>query len=471
MAFARILRSSILMGGASAVGMVTGLLRGKLVAVVLGPAGIGMMGMLTQLINTLTQILGFGVGTAGVKYVASQESEERQTREYTVLRFTLRLAVIGAIVALVLTLPVCLLTFGSLENLPVVMAASIAAPLAIVAMGLGALLQARGQVKAVAQAQVWSSLAAFALSVPLVWFGGLWGMVASLLVASVAQLYVVRKYCRVRLPGIREAFTPMQDVGPLVQMGIALIGTIVVFQLSVYLTRVAVVQQLSIVHAGYYQAAFSIAGTIPGFVFAAMGTDFYPRVSAAKNEDEALDITDRQIKAGVILATPCFVGLVLFGETLLSLFYSAAFSQALDLLRLMVWGVACRLVSWPLGFWLAARASPKEMFWLESISAILVTLLTFLLLPGLGLIGAGVAFLGGAVFYGILMMVFVYRKVGRGVSANSLSWSGLAILAMGLAQFVAMRGWSLWISGLTLGAISLGSAIIYLTTTKNEQPA
>ena len=471
MPFARILRSSILMGGASAVGMVTGLLRGKLVAVVLGPAGIGMMGMLTQLINTLTQILGFGVGTAAVKYVASHEGETRHERESTVLKFTFRLAIIGALIALIVALPVCLFTFRSLENLPIVMAASIAAPFAIVTMGLGALLQAKGQIKAVAQAQVWSYLVAFAVSAPLIWFGGLWGMVASLLVASGAQLYVVRKYYRIRLPGIREAFSTLQDAGPLVKMGLALIGTIVVFQLSVYLTRVAVVQQLSIVHAGYYQAAFSIAGTIPGFVFAAMGTDFYPRVSAAQNEDEALDITDRQIKAGVILATPCFVGLVLFGEALLHLFYSAAFSQALDLLRLMVWGVACRLVSWPLGFWLAARASPKEMFWLESVSAILVTLLTFTLLPVLGLIGAGVAFLGGAVFYGILMIGFVYRKVGRGVSSNSLLWAGIAMLAMGIAQFIATRGWSLWISVFTFGAISLGSAMIYHTTTKNEQHA
>ncbi len=471
MAFARILRSSILMGGASAVAMVTGLLRGKLVAMVLGPAGVGMMGMLTQLINTLTQILGFGVGTSAVKHVSGQDGEERDGREGTVLKFTLRLAIIGMAVALVAAVPVCYFTFGDLVDLPIVMVASVAAPLAIVSMGLNALLQARGQIKAVAKAQAWSALGAFALGAPLIWFGGLWGMVAALLIASAAQLYVLGRYLKPRLPGLREIFGSLHNAGPLIKMGIAVIGTTVVFQLSVYFTRVAVVQELGIAHAGYYQAAFSIAGTIPGFIFAAMGTDFYPRVSAAQNEDEALDITDRQIKAGVILATPCFVGLVLFGEALLSLFYSAAFHQALDLLRLMVWGVACRLVSWPLGFWLAARATPKEMFWLESVAAIGVMALTFLWLPWLGLTGAGLAFLVGALLYGIMMMAFVYHKVGRTISANSLLWSGMAIVAMGVAQFVATRGGSLWVSGLTFGAVALGSAVITLQTTRKEHHA
>jgi PST family polysaccharide transporter len=175
--------------------------------------------------------------------------------------------------------------------------------------------------------------------------------------------------------------------------------------------------------------------------------------------------------AGIVLATPCFVGLVLFGQTLLSLFYTAEFQGALDLLRWMIWGVACRLVSWPLGYWLLARATPKQLFWLESIAAIIVMALTFLLVPWFGLMGAGIAFLAGAIIYGLMMIAFVYHKVGRSISPKGILFSGLAIVAMAMAQLVVMGQYSLWIPALTLAVVTLMSGLAYYVTIKKERHA
>jgi PST family polysaccharide transporter len=47
MAFARILRSSALMGGASVATLVAGFVRSKVIAWVAGPAGVGLIGICT----------------------------------------------------------------------------------------------------------------------------------------------------------------------------------------------------------------------------------------------------------------------------------------------------------------------------------------------------------------------------------------------------------------------------------------
>ena len=186
-----------------------------------------------------------------------------------------------------------------------------------------------------------------------------------------------------------------------------------------------------------------------------MSTDFYPRVAAAKDETEALEATERQIKAGIMLATPCFIGLILFSQQLLDLFYTDQFMSALALLRWMIWGVACRLVSWPMGYWLLARAKPKELFLLEGAGACLVMALTFAFVPWLGLLGSGIAFALGALTYGVCLSVFMRRRCGRTLSAECLRWSAVAILSLALAQFVAMQG--LGMAGLTLALMVISA--------------
>jgi PST family polysaccharide transporter len=455
MTFSRIFRLSALMGGASAVAMATGLIRGKLIAVTLGPAGVGMMGVLNQLITTLAQILGFGIGNSAVRYVAGAEGVERERRESVTYAFSLKLAVVAVAVSLIAAVPACWATFGDFDNLPIVLVASLTAPAVILATAIGALLLARGPTVSVAKAQIYSSIFAFIVGVPLILFGGMWGLVWALVAALATPLLIMRGFIRLSFPGWRAVFRESSAANPLIVSGFALIGTIIVGQLSAYLTRLAIVHQLGLDHAGYYQAAFSIAGNIPAFVFAAMSTDFYPRVAAAKDETEALEATERQIKAGIMLATPCFIGLILFSQQLLDLFYTDQFMSALALLRWMIWGVACRLVSWPMGYWLLARAKPKELFLLEGAGACLVMALTFAFVPWLGLLGSGIAFALGALTYGVCLSVFMRRRCGRTLSAECLRWSAVAILSLALAQFVAMQG--LGMAGLTLALMVISA--------------
>ena len=67
----QILKSSAIIGGASIVNIALGLVRTKIAALVLGPAGVGLIGLLQNLAQTASNLAGFGIGTAGTRQIAA----------------------------------------------------------------------------------------------------------------------------------------------------------------------------------------------------------------------------------------------------------------------------------------------------------------------------------------------------------------------------------------------------------------
>jgi PST family polysaccharide transporter len=171
-----------------------------------------------------------------------------------------------------------------------------------------------------------------------------------------------------------------------------------------------------------------------------MGVDYFPRVAAARDEDEILGLTNGQIQAGIMMALPLFSGLILFGRQLLTLLYSAEFAPAEDIQGWMIWGVACRLVSWPIGYWLMAKASAKEIFIIEGAGAAMAPLLLLGLLPQFGFAAVGVAYFSQAALYGALVLWFMYHKTGRVISTVTAAGAVVALAVLGAAQWLALGG-------------------------------
>ena len=140
------------------------------------------------------------------------------------------------------------------------------------------------------------------------------------------------------------------------------------------------------------------------------------------------------------MALPLFAGLILFGRQLLTLLYSADFAPAENVQGWMTWGVACRLVSWPIGYWLMAKASAKEIFVIEGAGAAMAPLLTLALLPQFGFSAVGIAYFSQAVLYGALLLWFMYHKTGRVISSVSAVAAVVALAVLGLAHLMVLGG-------------------------------
>ena len=75
MSLDRIFKTSAMTGAMSIVTMVAALLRGKVMAMCLGPAGVGLSGILNQVVALESQVLALGLPTVVVKSVAGAVDE------------------------------------------------------------------------------------------------------------------------------------------------------------------------------------------------------------------------------------------------------------------------------------------------------------------------------------------------------------------------------------------------------------
>src|SRR5690606_16187856 len=107
-----------------------------------------------------------------------------------------------------------------------------------------------------------------------------------------------------------------------------------------YLVRVAVLRELGVEAAGLYQAAWAVGGLYLNFILQAMGTDFYPRLTAAiDDEAESNRLINEQIQVGMLLAGPGVLATLALIPLLITLLYSAQFQAAVEPLRWICFGM------------------------------------------------------------------------------------------------------------------------------------
>ncbi|GBL30049.1 lipid III flippase [Opitutia bacterium] len=449
MSLDRIFKTSAMTGAMSIVTMVAALLRGKVMAMCLGPAGVGLSGILNQVVALESQVLALGLPTVVVKSVAGADVEARPQVESVIARLALALGVFGLVLGLVLSPLVAVATFQSFEHLPLVIAASLAVPAAILTSIWCAVIQGRGEVGFLARSQAAFAVVSALVAVPLIWYGGLAGLGVSVVLAAlipVAGLWSRRP----RYPTAASDDKGIRD--SLVRAGLSIIATIAIAQVAAYATRLVVVNQLGVFEAGLYQAALAVSGGLPGFVFSAMALDYYPRISAARDGEEIARATNMQVQASMVIATPLFVGMIVFGGPLLDFYYTEEFLGATELMAWMTASVAFRIISWPAGYWLVAKATPREYLLIEGPAALLAPLVTIALLPSAGLAGAGIAMVLSALVYALVIITFMRRRGGLGYTAATWWWAALGALQVALAFGVARNGVAPLTGGLCLAA-------------------
>jgi len=466
MSFARILRSSALMGGAQVVTLAVAVVRTKIIAQLMGPAGVGLVGVLTAFNGNVSTLAGWGLGASGVRMIASAPSEEKAVKQAAVRKFGLTLSSLGLVATLALFWPVAYLTFDSSRYALELLIGGMAVPCIIASTIWTSMLQAAGQVKTLAKAQVISALGGLFMGLPLIYFFGTIGVATSLLLAAALPMVFTWQVAR-RDCGASDLQPTRGDLRVLFNMGSGLMVIGVAAQLAAYAVRLVIIKHrgsdvaAGLADAGYYQAAIAIAGSLPAMVFSAMGTDFFPRVAAAKDEAEAKVLSEKQIEAALLLALPIFVGLITMNQLGIALLYADKFEPAVPLLSWMIWGVFVRLLGWPLGYWLVARGSLRTVVVVEVTSNLVMAALPIVLLPAFGLVGTAIGYFIGYLLYAIAMLAVARRRSGQWLGARTLSWFGAAtVLLLGAQWFATLTQGGYW-GMLPTGLVALCCLFVY----------
>ena len=398
----QILRSSSIVGGASLVNLTLGLVRMKAAALILGPAGVGIIGLMQNLVTTGAAVAGMGVGGAANFQLAAGRAERGDEGEGIVRRAlywaTLFLALAGAAVTWAAREPIARLAPGDQSYAGAVGWLAIGVALTVALNSQNALLAGLRRIGDLGRVALISGLLATLVAlISLLWLGG--GAILIFVLCFPLANVVVAVFYTSRLPRPASGNTPLSALGAqwreLVSLGFAMMISGLIVAVGQLIVRSLIKQRLGLVELGLFQAAWTLSMTYVVLVLQAMGADYYPRLSAAiKDREIANRLVNEQTEVVLLLAGPVLLVILGGAPWILHLIYSSEFRGAAALLRWQVLGDLLMVTSWPTAFILIAAGDGRTYAGIQLLAILVFVGLTWLLLPALGVEASGVAFLG-----------------------------------------------------------------------------
>jgi PST family polysaccharide transporter len=273
---------------------------------------------------------------------------------------------------------------------------------------------------------------------------------------------------KVELPPLNPVAPNVRnEVKALLRLGFAFMVTGLVTMGAAYAVRVIVLRQLGVEAAGLYQSAWTIGGLYVGFILQAMGTDFYPRLTAVSDDkSESSRMVNEQVFVSLLMAGPGVLATLTLAPLVIALFYSGKFDDAVGALRWICLGMSLRVITWPLGFIVVAKGLQSLFIAIDLACAIVQLSLTWLLVKTVGLDGAGMAFFGLYVFHGLIVYPIARRITGFRWSAENKRLASVFVPVIALvfgSFYVLPRAWATGFGALALIVTGAGSLRILVT--------
>jgi PST family polysaccharide transporter len=431
----QILRATSIIGGSSLVNVAVGLLRNKVAALILGPAGIGLVGLFHNLMQTGAALAAFGIGNVGTRQLAeaADDAQAQAVARRALASAAIALALIGGLLMFLARRPIAELVLGRADWAVNVGWLAVGLALLVGTVAQNGLLTGLRRLGDLARVSVASGIVGTVagIAVLLVWREQ--GLLAFVLVSPLATFAVGAYFVR-RLPAARVPRPRLGELVPqwrtLARLGLAftvgsLVGT--AGQLAV---RSLVGRQLGAESLGQFQAAWTISMNYIGFILTTMAADYYPRLTAAMRDPaEAVRTVNHQAEVALLLAGPVLVGTVAVAPWIVQLLYSPEFVPAAALLRWQIVGDLIKIASWPLGFTLLAAGRGRAFMLTEALGAAVLVGVTAVLLPRAGLLAPGMAYVATYLVYLAVVFALARRLIGYTPSVAAVQ----AMLAVGLA--------------------------------------
>jgi O-antigen/teichoic acid export membrane protein len=409
------IRSMLVIGSAQAVNIVISIVRMKVLAVLVGPAGLGLFGLYTSLQSTVGTFAGLGLETSGVRDIAANKDDLAvQSRVRTVL-FTAGL-VQGAIAMVLVWLfraPLAQWLFGDASRATETGLVGVAILLSLVLASQTAILRGLRRIGDLGRVTVLSALGGTIGGLIAVWLEGeaglIWFLLVQPLVAVLITAFISRKLPRAVTPRLTStdafaAWKSMASLGVVFMIG-GLAGAA-----TLLFARSLIARDLGIEAAGLFSASWGVAMTYVGFLLGAMAADFYPRLTEVINDRAtSVRLMNDQAQLGLAIGGPVLLALVGIAPWFLAILYSSEFVPAAEMLQWQTVGNVLKLASWPMGFAYIAAARSRiflatELAWNAAFLGLL-----WVLMPVIGVEAAGMAFMIAYAMYFILLHVLTRR--------------------------------------------------------------
>lgn len=414
--YRQIMKATSLFGGVQVFNIIISIIRSKVVAVLLGPAGIGILGLLNSTIGLIGTLTSFGLGTSAVKDISAANNSENTERISTITTVFRRLVwfsgTLGTIVTLIFSPWLSQLTFGNREYTFAFIWVSITLLFAQLSSGQLVILQGLRKLKYLAKANLIGSGLGLVVTLPFYYFMGIDGIVPGIIGTSVLTLMLSWFFSsKVSIPTIYVSRDQtISESKNMLQMGlmISLSGLLTVG--ASYIVRIFISRTGNLEQVGLYNAGFAIINTYVSLIFTAMSTDYYPRLSSVAHDNTlSKRAINQQSEIAILVLAPILIIFIVFINWIIILLYTKQFIAINEMIHWAALGMFFKAASWSIAFIFLAKGTSKLFFWNELICIIYELALNLIGFHLWGLKGLGLSFAVGFLIY--LIQVFIVSRI------------------------------------------------------------
>ena len=460
-------KSNALFGSVQIFNIIIGIVRSKIVAVLLGPSGMGVMGLLNSTIDLIKSVSNMGLQTSAVRDVTlayeSNDKEKIVSINGTLSRMVWVTGLVGALLMFILAPQLSEFSFSSAQYAFHIRILSVVILLSQLTIGRNVLLQGMRKLKSLASSNVIGGLIGLLVTIPLYYLYGEDGIVPAIIVNAII-LYAIAWYLvhRLKIGHSSISWTDAFSQGKsMMKMGFLINLTGLMDTSIAYVINNLVQSWGTVAEVGFYTAGFALVQSYVGLVFNAIGTDFYPRlIAASSNRKLCMRTINQQFELMILVLLPLILLFIMCSEFILYILYSSEFMDIHLMISWLALGMIFRAYCWCPGFMYLAKNDSKLYFVIYIVTMIFQLLFYLGLYYYIGLTGIGMAFLLMYVLSGIATIIIVKWKYGIYYSLACNRLLLIATLIGGVT--LGLCYWEHWLRYVLQALFLVGSSVYCL---------
>lgn len=406
--YRRIIKSTANFGGIQVFQILIGLIRTKVVAVFLGPTGMGIVGLFQASIQLVLGLTNFGLSTSAINNISKQDGDDmiiESFKSISVLRYLIWFsALTGALLTIVFSNFLSQITFGNDNYAWAFSFLSLAVFFNHISTGKIILLRALRHTKIIMRTLIFGNVFGLVLTVPLYTFYGHKGIVPSLIIIEVSSLFFAFMFSlKLAIPKIGINFNDFTKISrKMLSLGLIVSFSGIITLVFNYVLRIFIGDVGSVSDVGLYNAGFAVINTYVGMIFSAMATDYYPElVAISGNVEKERDLINQQAIIAILIISPIIIPFILFIKWFIYIFYSEQFLPINNMILFAAAGMIFKSLGWAFAFLFLARSSRKLYFWNEFIFNIYMLVFNLIGYYYFGLTGLGISFILAYFLYAV----------------------------------------------------------------------
>ncbi|QLC65612.1 oligosaccharide flippase family protein [Flavobacterium sp. LPB0248] len=404
--YQQILKATSILGSVQFLTILFSVIRTKIIAVFIGPSGMGIIALLNSTLNLIGGVTGLGIETSAIKSISENYKDDNIKSVSKIAEIVKKImffaGIFGAFLTIVFSKWISILSFGNDDQMYALIFLSITLIFKQLTSSQMVVLQGLRKLKLLAKANLYGNLFGLLFSIPIYYFFRIDAIVPTIILSSFIALVFSFYYAsKIRLQKENIDTKQLLSEGKsIVKLGIMLTVSSLLTLLSAYLTQIYISNVSSTEQVGLYSAGFTLLNSYVGIIFTVMSTDYYPRLAAINSDNTKIrTVVLQQSYISILIITPIIVLFLTFVPFIIKALYTSKFIVIVSMVCFGIVGMLFRAVSFAMGYILIAKGD-AAMFTKTAIA--FNTLSLALNIVGYyfyGLEGLGISFLIYSVFH------------------------------------------------------------------------